>query len=654
MLRPHDRRQLLDAFRPPHGYEFDRAVGTTFSLDLLALLAAPLAFSLFRMEERSGRVLVDPLAWIESLRRYADRIALFCQAGRINVPHHDTFLNYLESVVVEVMIPGRSFHPKFWALRFRSTEDARVMYRLLIASRNLTFDRSWDTLLVLEGELGESESEGAGNEGLAEFVRSFPRHALRPVSDSVLAHTEIIAGDLPRVTFDVPPGFSRLIFHPLGLDLGSRWPFPVDVRRSMIISPFLSPGALRRLAGTSGANVLLSRVESLDALSAVHLESFADLRVMMQGTDPEEEDAAPADAAVDAGAAHDSNGELMVVPSVGDEALSGLHAKVYIMERDDDVRVFTGSANATVAAFDGNAELLVELVGARGAHGIDAILSATPDGSGLADLLQPYRPPAEGSEVDVLKQELDDLLDRAAVEMLALPMRAQVLESGEGPDYEILLFPEADVALLHPAAVAVRVRPVTLRSADARGVVFGGEAAIRFAPISLRALTTFFAVELEASLDGQTGRRAFIVNVPTDGMPTDRAQRLLVETLKDRASLLRFLRMLLAEDVFDLASGSGMGSHSHGIIASAFGGGAGLFEMLVRTYESRPERLDAVARLVRDISARDAETGGTVLPEEFLEIWNPIWEARCADLGGDPIDDQRTAGGPTGREDHGG
>ena len=37
MLNPRDRRALLEALRPEAGYTFDRAIGTTFSLDLLAL-----------------------------------------------------------------------------------------------------------------------------------------------------------------------------------------------------------------------------------------------------------------------------------------------------------------------------------------------------------------------------------------------------------------------------------------------------------------------------------------------------------------------------------------------------------------------------------------------------------------------------------------
>ena len=87
MLGLHDRRLLLDALRPPVGYALDFAVGTTYSLDLLALLTAPLAFTLFDWQDAEGRPAADPLATLEAASsRYADRMAVFCQAGQALVP----------------------------------------------------------------------------------------------------------------------------------------------------------------------------------------------------------------------------------------------------------------------------------------------------------------------------------------------------------------------------------------------------------------------------------------------------------------------------------------------------------------------------------------------------------------------------------------
>src|SRR4051794_15799420 len=97
MLHPFERRQLFELLRPPPGYALDCAVGTTFSLDLLALLTAPLAFTRFEWNEDSGPGAVDRMALLETIRRYAARIHLFCQAGRIALPKEgNQLLIYLE------------------------------------------------------------------------------------------------------------------------------------------------------------------------------------------------------------------------------------------------------------------------------------------------------------------------------------------------------------------------------------------------------------------------------------------------------------------------------------------------------------------------------------------------------------------------------
>jgi hypothetical protein len=145
----------LNELKPPAGYVLDRAVATTFSLDLLTLLFAPLAMVFYESQEKDLD-LTRRVEVIETLCRVADRLVIFCQRGRIAVPKTATLLySYLEPVVVEVQPGGDGvFHPKTWLLRF-TAEDRQVIYRFLCLSRNLTFDHSWDTVLSLEGVLQE-------------------------------------------------------------------------------------------------------------------------------------------------------------------------------------------------------------------------------------------------------------------------------------------------------------------------------------------------------------------------------------------------------------------------------------------------------------------------------------------------------------------
>ena len=61
MLEPQSRTLLLDALKPPPDYKLDYAIGTTFTLDLVALLAAPLAFALLDRSGPEGKLSGDPV-----------------------------------------------------------------------------------------------------------------------------------------------------------------------------------------------------------------------------------------------------------------------------------------------------------------------------------------------------------------------------------------------------------------------------------------------------------------------------------------------------------------------------------------------------------------------------------------------------------------
>ena len=152
MLNTQSRAIYLEELKPPEGFTLDRAIATTFTLDLLTLLMAPLSMSLLEVEKRD-EVLKDPLLVLEALRETTGKLAIFCHDGYISVPKNSTLLySFLEAIVVPVKpISGNGvFHPKVWIMRFKGKHDS-VLYRFLCLSRNLTFDKSWYTVLKLEG-----------------------------------------------------------------------------------------------------------------------------------------------------------------------------------------------------------------------------------------------------------------------------------------------------------------------------------------------------------------------------------------------------------------------------------------------------------------------------------------------------------------------
>ena len=630
MFEPQDRRLLFESLRPPAGYTLDRAVGTTFSLDLLALLAVPLAFTMFdRQDDGDGRI-ADPLALLEAVRRHADRMTVFCQAGQTYVPRRSEALyGYLEGSVVEVLPPNPTglFHPKVWILRF-SAPAGPILYRLLVMSRNLTFDRSWDAMLVLDGELVGRKNAFAKNHPLGDFVAALPSMAVHPLPTPVRSDIDRIQDELRRVRFELPEGFEDLSFWPLGLTSGNRWPLGGRIDRLLVISPFVTEGSLKRLTAAGSEHVLVSRLESLDALDQQCLAPFASVRVLHDGANPEP--------AGEIEATNEQASDTAEAQLDNDSTLSGLHAKVYVADAGWKARVWTGSANATDAAFNTNVEFLVELTGSKSRCGIDAALGDQRDGLSFADLLQEYEPSEERASIDPEQQRLEIVMEEARRQLARAGLRAKVTPGEEAELYYLNLHLPKGGTIDLPAAIQAHCWPITLHE-KARAMPLGGTAGTRlsqgevarFGPLSFEALTSFFAFALNASLGTNEASARFVLNLPLEGAPEDRSQRILRSVLRNREQVLRYLLLLLLAD-------GGLDPRETLIATRLIGGdGAGhatstaglpLLEALIRALHRNPGQLDQIARLVDDLE-RTPE-GRELLPDGFDTVWRPIWAAR--------------------------
>ena len=273
MLEPGRRRLFLETLRPPDGYLLDRAVGTTFTLDLMALLSVPLAFTFRDAQDGDGQLATEPLSLLESARRYAGRIVVFSQGGYTGVPRADQpALAFIEESVVAVFPPARSelgaiFHPKVWVLRYVPRDDMGdhpVRYRLVCQSRNLTFDSSWDVSLVLDGELNENRVNAYSiNHPLADFVERLPSLAPGPVSSFQQESTSLLSDELRRVRWDPPEGLELSRFLPFGLRRANPAYPDLERRRLLVISPFLDGEFLRSITRRRRHSVLVSRREAL-------------------------------------------------------------------------------------------------------------------------------------------------------------------------------------------------------------------------------------------------------------------------------------------------------------------------------------------------------------------------------------------------------
>lgn len=626
MLRARERTLLLESLRPPAGYHLRRAVGTSYTLDLIALLTAPLAFTFFDAHDGDGVPVADPVALLEALRRHARNVTLFCQAGAIAVPSQEqTLLAYLEGSVVEVQPPRADgiFHPKLWVLAFEA-EEGPAMYRVLCLSRNLTFARSWDTCLSLEGPLRQRQRGYSRNRPLAELLRELPRLTTRSLRADVRRDLERMADEIRRVDFRPPEPFTDFRVHHMGLRRRRGLPWP-PASRSLVISPYLAGSVVRNFAETHGLEVLVSRPEAFEEVvrSSGREALPKTCYVLSPGAD------------LDAREAQDeeSVGSSLIEDQL---ELAGLHAKLFLFENGREARLFTGSANATAGAFQLNVEVLVELLGKRKNCGIASLV---PDDDSqhetLRSLLKEYEPPGDLDVENDPEKELERRVEKLARSLGTSCLTATVGRADGQQGWDASLSGEVPEL---PDGATVTVWPVTL-SAEAGQQIMersgpgpGGTSNViaKFTGMSFEALTGFFAFEISLEEGRRTVRQRFVVTAQLIGAPEDRKQRLLWSLLKDRRRVLRLLLLILMDEGADVSAFVQAAHRGDRGSSRSFAGWqeAGLLEALLRSLSHDPRRIDEAARLIDDLER--TEEGQDLLPEGFADIWKPVRSAREA------------------------
>ena len=606
MLRPDERQHLLELLRPPADCKLDVAVGTTFSLDLISALMLPLSFAFFDWEHADGELVADPLALLEALRRYGNRFTIFCQNGQIRLPSkYPPLVTFLEPCIYGVQLkdPDGVFHPKVWALRFVA-EGGAVRYRVLCLSRNLTFDRCWDTVVALDGELTDRTNAIAANHPLADFIAALPGLTRQPFPRERRQGIATIADELRRVRFTWPEGFDddQCRFWVAGLDGNAVTPFGPRQDKALIVSPFLSNPVVRDFLDHSKDIHLVSRPESLQELPQETLQRCKSVSFLAPELADESDDE--------------------TAPLERDEVLDGLHAKLFVIDRGWDASVFSGSFNATVHALEHNVEFMVELVGKKSRFGVDQFLRQVKGETTFADLLKEYDRNAAPVPADATAKKLDDLIHATKRALAAAGPRLVVTAAGETESFDLSM--EWTRAPRWPnSTVGIRAWPITQQAERAQTL----DKSIVFSRLSYAGLTPLMAFAITAKV-GETKRETvFVMNLPLQGAPEDRQDRIVRSLIENRDQLLRYILFLLASGDEAAASSGDL----RRLLKSPEDGpdrsppNPYLLETLLRTLHRGPAQLERVSSLLEVLKKQPGSS--ELLSNDFQKIWEPIWGA---------------------------
>ena len=588
-----------------NSYDLDFAVGTTYSLDLEAIMVLPVAMFYSRLLDCSP----DDLHFdvLDAITQSASKIRVYCQKGKIKVPKkYNRLMAYWEKGIAAIRMDSAfaSFHPKVWVVRFTKKGHA-PFYRLLITSRNLTYAHDWDIAFSSEGEVGKEDIEK--NQPLVQFLQY-----LRGRDDNAYYPPRFLE-DLAKVNFNLPDGYHLMNFHPIGIlipenELAFGNPLAKKSWEDLlVVSPFVDNTTIRSLAEkTAGKISLLSRKEELDKIEADLLSELGKNRVFQFSESIRE-------------------GERQEGISDGnplDVMSQDLHAKIFIGAKNGYSHWFMGSANCTQPAFAGrNIEFMVELKSDQGKLTPSRIFKSLAESpKGELSLFEPYQ--IENREEASDEENLDNDFRKIIFELTGIAFVGDLSLRAVGGRtlYDLSIQCDA-TSLTLPKGFAVRVKPLPETMALPKAVMPGRvNRIVDFKGYNELQLSPY--LEIHVTYQGSDEKKVFIAEMQID-LPENRMDAIFRSIIDDKEKFLKYLAFLLGRTNPEPVQGGNQppeppkkkGEGSTDVVTVS------LYENLLEAASRRPERLKSVEKIIQRLRNSNTENS-PILTEDFLQLWS--------------------------------
>ena len=590
MLNPNnDRLDYGQILAAPDKYKLDFAIGTTYSLDLDALVGASLALGL--SEDTDSKLANNPIALLEALRVTGDKIALFCEAGQIHMPSKVTSLYMLlEQMVYQAKTKSKSngtfpsFHPKFWLIRYVN-ENKKPLYRIVVLSRNLTFDRSWDVSFYIDGT--KKQVETTKNQPIKDFLRYMLDFAKKnPVKQKKIKQ---IINELSNIHFNLgDKEFEDFDFIPVGVpkEDGSvysikDYPLFTDTfHEVLIMSPFLSDEIIKDFNTRSRyiehtEHVLITRAMSLANIKPENCNNFKIYTVK--------------DSVVD--------GESIISEEDNNIQKQDIHAKTYMIRKYANSELYLGSLNASRNAVIGNIEFVIRLKAKNRYLNLTKLTEALFCGA-------ENNPNNPFERVDITKiqkgeTQPEQLLSAVIKDVTRLKAKATVIPNGENYNVKVSFNKVVD-------GYDIKISPL-----------FSNKQSLMAKEIEFENLTTvqlseFYKITVS---DGEASLSRIIL-IPTENLPEEREKMIVSSVVKDKHCFYQYVSFLLGDSLslggaefMEDSSGLGYSANHQTTILPA------LYEKMLKTAVEEPEKFDEIEYLLKAV-AKDG-----VVPPKFEETY---------------------------------
>ena len=604
MFRPdsnRDRTGYSSILMPPDGYRLDRAVGTTYSLDLEALTAVAICLGL--SEETDSKLMQNPIGMLNALQKVSDKIVLFCEAGQIKVSTKPTALSILlEKMVVEVALPkdrqlGRypSFHPKTWVLAYVNAEGDKK-YRFVVMSRNLTFDRSWDVSFAMDSS--ESVRQKKKTRPICDFLEYLAEN-VHNTSINAGKKRNLIRGlrtELNSVSFSLENKRFGENFEVLPLGIGrNAYQMKDDIlfckekgnanstfNELVVMSPFLSESVIADFnladrALSECKRTLITRRSELGKLKTSDVDNFTIYALKDEIIDGEDE----------------------ISDELTDKKKQDIHAKIYLRRKYSDVDLYLGSMNASYSAINKNVEMMLWLgtknMYFNGNKFLEDIFCGSED-----NVKNPFEKVTVDDAVQETESNNKNLLEQKIKDLCRTKRQAVILEDTEKTGkYKI----EVEFSGIEYDC-EITVSPFNSRQEQILSEH------ISFSDLDILQLSEFYEITAKAGED--IIHR--IIMIPTNGFPEDRESAAVNSVVKDRASFVEYIAFVLGDDyIASMLEGKQM--EESGFFCNSSDAMPALYEKMLKTSVEEPERIKDIGYILKMV------TDNEIIPDEFRELY---------------------------------
>ncbi len=592
-----DRLNYGDILMPPNGYTLEAAIGTTYSLDLEALTA--ISISLGLDEETDSEFTKNPISLLNALQKVSDKILIFCEAGQTKLPANQSALFLLlEKMIVPVTLPFDkeirgypSFHPKMWLLMYQNNIGNKA-YRFVVLSRNLTFDRSWDIAVKLDGKKGKKEADTS--RPIVDFL-GFLNEQIKPEFSDTNTKKNLInklQNRVAYVSFEADwKEFSEFQVMPLGIgdhqyDI-TKDPLYTDTFHEMLImSPFLSSKVIEHFNDdkkglTDCKRTLITRRSELNKLEGGRADKFK-IYVMKDRI---------------------YDGEDEVSEDTEEKQKEDIHAKIYLRRKYADVDLYLGSMNASYAAMNKNVELMLRLKTRNGYLNTDKFLNDIFDGEEdakgnpfeLVDLNDDFSTTEDSDELNIMERQIKEVCRAGG--------RAEAVE--DDGLYQVRVH-------FKPKTWKFEMTLSPLRSNQAVPVSEN----VLFKDLEVLQVSEFYVITVK----GTENTLKRVIMIPTANLPESRDKAVVQSVVKDKSTFLEYVDFILDDNHLlslleqsDFQSGEGAGEFSQTYPA--------VYEKMLKTASREPQKLDEIDYLITMITDKN------IVSDEFRQMYQTFRQA---------------------------